>query len=208
MLASERFTAEGAITKFRFVKIGSTNSQVIQASTVTDRIIGVYLGPADAVNADEVEVCLLGRCQVETSGSIGRGTPVTTNSSGQAVTAETVTPGKLVRECGYLLQSAASTVVDMFFVPAHYTGAIATGTGTLNFPSIAAGAIEVLTVTVTGAATGDTVILGPPSTIEAGLTWSGFVSATNTVTVRVHNTTASPIDPASASWRASVMRGT
>jgi hypothetical protein len=78
-----------------------------------------------------------------------------------------------------------------------------TGTNTVDVASIAAGAIGTLTVTVTGASTGDDVDLGPPAAIEAGLTWCGFVSAANTVTVRIHNTTGAPIDPASATWRAS-----
>lgn len=76
---------------------------------------------------------------------------------------------------------------------------------TLDFGSIAAGDIESLTVTVTGAQIGNTVALGPPATIEAGLMWAAFVSATDTVTVRLHNTTASPVDPASAAWKVSVI---
>jgi hypothetical protein len=41
---------------------------------------------------------------------------------------------------------------------------------------------------------------------HAGLAWSGYVSAANTVTVRLCNVTGSPIDPASASWRCVVTR--
>ncbi|HEY1178157.1 MAG TPA: glycosyl hydrolase family 28-related protein [Phytomonospora sp.] len=80
------------------------------------------------------------------------------------------------------------------------------GTATLDFPSIAAGATAELTVTVTGAATGDTVSLAPPSTIAAGLMWSGYVSAANTVTVRLFNSTASAVDPVSAGWKVNVLR--
>jgi len=43
-----------------------------------------------------------------------------------------------------------------------------------------------------------------PAAIEAGLTWSGFVSAADTVKVRVHNNTGGAVDPASASWTVSV----
>lgn len=75
----------------------------------------------------------------------------------------------------------------------------------LDFPSIAAGGTEELTIVVVGAVAGDTVALGPPDTIEAGLMWSGYVSALDTVTIRLHNTTAAPIDPASASWKASII---
>lgn len=81
------------------------------------------------------------------------------------------------------------------------------GSATVDLGSIAAGAIATFTITVTGAAAGDTVYVGPPSTIEEGLTWCAFVSAADTVTVRVHNTTAGAIDPASATWKAKVVKG-
>ncbi len=81
---------------------------------------------------------------------------------------------------------------------------ILTGTGALDFPSVAAGEIEVLTIAVTGAVAGDTVNLGAPAAVEAGLMFSGFVSAADVVTVRVYNSTGAPIDPALATWRAMV----
>lgn len=77
---------------------------------------------------------------------------------------------------------------------------------TLDFPSIAAGSEAELTVAVAGAAVGSPVVLGPPSTIEAGLSWGGYVSAADTVTIRVRNDTAAAIDPASASWSVRVFR--
>ena len=81
------------------------------------------------------------------------------------------------------------------------------GTVTVNVGSISAGAIETFTIPVVGAKIGfaQQVFLAPPSTIEAGLTWCGFVSAADVVTVRVHNTTGSPINPAEALWGARVM---
>jgi hypothetical protein len=78
-------------------------------------------------------------------------------------------------------------------------------TDTLDFPNILAGAIASLTVTVTGAVVGDTVALGAPDSIEAGLMWSGYVSAANTVTIRLHNTTGIAVNPAPATWKASII---
>ena len=77
-----------------------------------------------------------------------------------------------------------------------------TNTAALDFPSLGQGSCSELTITVTGAATGDDVSLGPPATIEAGFGWSGFVSSANTVTVRLCKHTTSATDPASATWRA------
>ena len=76
------------------------------------------------------------------------------------------------------------------------------GTGTINPGLINAGAIGTGTITVNGAMAGMTVHLGPPTAIEAGLVWQGFVSATNTVTIRIFNTTGGGITPASATWTA------
>lgn len=77
----------------------------------------------------------------------------------------------------------------------------------LNFDSVSAGAVGTpLTVTVPGAVVGDQVILGPPSGIDAGLMWAGFVSAADTVQIRLFNGTGSPINPAEATWAVTVMR--
>ncbi len=81
-----------------------------------------------------------------------------------------------------------------------------TAAATLNFGSIAAGASAALTMTVTGATISTPVALGPPANLEAGLIAFGVVTATNTVEVRLMNTTASAIDPASNTWRAFVGR--
>lgn len=84
---------------------------------------------------------------------------------------------------------------------------IVSNTATLNFPSVAgAGGQQTLTITVTGAAVGDVVILGLPATgADAGLAFKAWVSAANTVTVAAINCTAIAIDPASATFRATVV---
>lgn len=97
-----------------------------------------------------------------------------------------------------------------------YAGAIAVGTGTpllkmlsaiatLDFPSIAADSSADLTVTVTGAAVNDLVQLGLPASPASGINFKVFVSSANTITVRAQNDTGMAIDPASASYRVSVM---
>ena len=75
-----------------------------------------------------------------------------------------------------------------------------TTTATLDFPNILAGLTADLTVTLRGTIANDVVILGPPSTIEAGLTWVGFVSANDTVTIRIMASSAT--NPAPGLWRA------
>ncbi|MER7213209.1 hypothetical protein ABT340_39615 [Streptosporangium sp. NPDC000239] len=79
-----------------------------------------------------------------------------------------------------------------------------TASATLDFASIAAGAVGTLTVTVTGASTGDFALVAPPGNLNAGLVVCGFVSAADTVTIRVLNGTAGAIDPASSTWKVTV----
>lgn len=85
--------------------------------------------------------------------------------------------------------------------------AMLTGTATLNFSSIATNVSADLTITVNGAVSGDVVILGiPAASHAAGLSYYGFVSAANTVTVRACNNSAGSIDPASGTFRAVVLQ--
>lgn len=83
-----------------------------------------------------------------------------------------------------------------------------TATAALNFSSIAAGLSADLTITVTGAAVGDAVAVGTPAAPDAGMTFFGFVSATNTVTIRAVNNTAGAVDLASGTYRATVVKPT
>ncbi len=69
------------------------------------------------------------------------------------------------------------------------------GSASLDFSSIAAASSAELTITVNGATIGQTVKLGLPATIPAGLLFDARVTASDTVTVRATNITASAIDP-------------
>lgn len=113
--------------------------------------------------------------------------------------ASSPTAGDLWRSGGNILwRNASSQTLTLC--------GVLTATATLDFPSINAGATAELTMTVTGATVGDAVFMGAPSTFNAGLTISAFVSATNTVTVRVFNGTAGAINPASSVFRAVIAR--
>lgn len=84
--------------------------------------------------------------------------------------------------------------------------AVLTATAALDFASIAAAGSADLTITVAGAAVGDSVSVGLPAAPTAGLIFMTFVSAANTVTVRATNITAGAVDAASATYRATVIK--
>ena len=74
---------------------------------------------------------------------------------------------------------------------------------TLDFASIPANTTAELTRAITGVTTTGWVVVASPEggVIESGLVWSAYVSAANTVTLRLANVTTGAINPASCVWR-------
>lgn len=83
-------------------------------------------------------------------------------------------------------------------------------TAPLDFPIIGANSCQTLTITATGAADGDTVSLGVPNALASAsstLAFNGWVSAADTVTVRVCQIAGQATsDPAAATVRADVWK--
>jgi hypothetical protein len=78
---------------------------------------------------------------------------------------------------------------------------ISKGISAVDPGSIAATTRGTATMTITGVAVGDIIILNVPSTLEAGLLYCGcYPSAADTVTLLLYNATGSPIDGASIGW--------
>lgn len=101
-----------------------------------------------------------------------------------------------------------------------FNGSVAIGAGTpilkvisatasLDFAAWSGGDCQDLTVTVTGAADGNVVSIGVPLALAstAGLAFSGFVSAADTVTIRgCKITSGASANPAAATVRATVIQ--
>lgn len=85
---------------------------------------------------------------------------------------------------------------------------VLSATATLDFASTNAGADTDLTITVTGAAVGDVVVLGIANASQvANAQFTFWVSAADTVTVRFHNgELLTARDPASGTFRATVIQ--
>lgn len=103
--------------------------------------------------------------------------------------ARTTFSGPVVSTNGFIAGPTSATVTKVL-----------TKSESINFPSISAAGQATVEITVTGAAVGDEVVLGLPSAPAAGLVFNAFVSATNTVSIRASNITASPVDPAAATY--------
>jgi hypothetical protein len=80
---------------------------------------------------------------------------------------------------------------------------IFTGTVSVNPGSITATTKGSVNVTISGLASSlDTIILQPPSTLNSGLLYVGHdITASNTVTIYLYNTTGAPIDDGATTWK-------
>jgi hypothetical protein len=80
-------------------------------------------------------------------------------------------------------------------------------TATLDFPSTLTQTSSDLTITLTGAVDGDAVSLGVPNAaVNANSCYTAWVSAANTVTVRFNNYSSGAIDPASATFKVTIIK--
>lgn len=98
---------------------------------------------------------------------------------------------------------------DLYFTPTTTRQTIMKGytnTAVLDYPNITVNNSSDLTVTVTGAAVGDVCNCSPNGAIETGIVWNCFVSAANTVTIRVSNVRNSNVNPSSRSWKVNVIK--
>jgi hypothetical protein len=121
---------------------------------------------------------------------------------------------------GTLLSVNGATGTDSLAVTnAATAGTLAVGGGSvlraiysaaaqLDFPSVTANSVTNLTITVTGAGTNSTVSVSEAAGTGGanGVSFSAYVSATNTVTVRCANGTLDAWNPASTSYRVVVFQ--
>jgi len=87
----------------------------------------------------------------------------------------------------------------------HLTAAL-NSSKTVNFGTVNAVNISTTTQTVTGALTGDAVIITPATQLEAGINVYGYVSASDTITIVANNSTAGNIPMANRTYYITVIR--
>ena len=96
---------------------------------------------------------------------------------------------------------AAVVAVDSATVPSYLTS-----TAVLDFGNLTPGLCGDMTFGLPGAATGDSIAPGWPAAMESGLMGTMRVRAAGTVAVRVCNFSGTTLDPAAATYRATVVR--
>jgi hypothetical protein len=115
-------------------------------------------------------------------------------NSGTPISALSITQAGLVTARKLSVGTTGATITS-----------ILSATATLNF-DLTGLVVEDKTITVTGAGDGDVVTVGVPSgSVTATVQYTGWVSATNTVTVRARTAVIGE-DPPSGTFRATVIR--
>lgn len=122
MIAQRQYTANGSIAARRIVKFDASDTTVVQASAVSDQLLGVYIGPADAASSDLVDVCLMGECLLDVAGAVGRGVLLTCDSNGKGVQAVPAA-GVNNRIIGEALQTGTDTTIRVLVFPSMMQGA-------------------------------------------------------------------------------------
>lgn len=154
--------------------------------------------PASADYGKILNICELGGTAVPTTGTYVAGHMI--YNTGPAITlGETV--------IGWLrLTTGSNHTVGTDWVVVRSQNTL-TASFTYNPGNIASGAGEVSgAVTVTGAAFGDAVDVAAPYDLQ-GIQATGYVSAADTVRIKLSNDTGSAIDLASGSWKIKVRKG-
>lgn len=93
-------TAEGAITKYRIVKFGTSDGGYLLAAAAADFLAGVYSENFDVVSGERLGVVKQGIADVEFGGNVTRGQPLTADASGRAIAAAPAA-GSNVRLIGF-----------------------------------------------------------------------------------------------------------
>jgi hypothetical protein len=152
---------------------------------------------------------------VQSRGNVGIGQTSPTARLHLAAGTATASTAPLKFTSGTNLTTAEAGAMEfngtnLFFSPSttrHTVNHGLTGSATLDFPSTLTLLSADLTITVTGAADGDVVSLGVPNAaVNANTSYSAWVSASNTVTVRFNNYSTGTVNPASGSFKVFVTK--
>lgn len=120
---TKSYTAEGAISANRIVKVGAADWGALQAASaaVTEFMIGVST-EVDSVSGERVDVVHEGIANLKLGGTVARGAPVTSDASGQGV-APAPAAGTNNRIIGFALVSGVNgDIIPVLLAPSVMQG--------------------------------------------------------------------------------------
>jgi len=122
LLLAKNFTATGAITQRRLVKLGANDGEVQQAAAAADFVIGVS-GELPAAIGERCDVSQIGIEWVEAGAAITRGALLMSDANGRAITAA-AGAGANVRTAGIAQESATALgdLIRVLIIPGSFQG--------------------------------------------------------------------------------------
>ncbi|NDD53424.1 hypothetical protein EBZ39_06040 [bacterium] len=154
--------------------------------------------PASADYGKILNICELGGTAVPTSGTYVAGHRIFNTSPAYSLGLTVTGWLRLTTGSSHTLGTDWVTLRNQEILTASFTynpGNIASGAGEVSGP-----------ITVTGAAFGDVVDVAAPYDLQ-GMQATGYVSAADTVRIKLSNDTGGAIDLASGSWKIKVRKG-
>lgn len=83
---TKSYTAEGAISANTIVKVGAADYGILQGAAATDKLIGIST-EISAISGERADVVLDGIADLKLGGTVARGDLLTSDATGQGVTA-------------------------------------------------------------------------------------------------------------------------
>jgi Uncharacterized conserved protein (DUF2190) len=118
---TKSYTAEAAIAAQRIVKVGAADYGVLQAAAVGDKLIGVST-EIDATTGERIDVIHEGIADLKIGGTVARGDLLTSDASGQGVTAAPAA-GTNNRTIGVaLISGVTGDVIPVLVAPGSFQG--------------------------------------------------------------------------------------
>jgi len=122
-LLTKSFVAEGALTKRRLVKLGSSNAQVKPAVDGAAFILGVIDPAADVADKGQVDIITAGMSDIEAGAAVALGDAISADASGRAVKS-TPAAGVNANIIGFALEAAtaAGDIISIQIAPGRIQG--------------------------------------------------------------------------------------
>lgn len=118
---TKSYLAEAAISAARIVKVGANDYGVLVAVAVADKIIGIST-EIDAASGERIDVVHEGIADLKLGGTVARGDFITTDASGQGVTAAPAagTNNQIVGKA--LISGVSGDIIPVLIAPSMLQG--------------------------------------------------------------------------------------
>lgn len=118
---TKSYVAEATIAPFRIIKVGANDYGAVQAQAVADKLLGIST-EVDAQTGERFDVVHEGIADLKLGGTVARGDFLTTDASGQGVTAAPAagTNNQIVGKA--IISGVAGDIIPVLVAPSMLQG--------------------------------------------------------------------------------------